>query len=96
MFRGGYPSEVEAALVDAVLSIRNTYGTSPSTGVRGAVGRWRKERQVGAGGLDDLSHLAGADAQSLAAVLGNRQVLSGGLLKERASSRRRHGWSRLT
>jgi len=39
VFRGGYPSEVEAALVDAVLSIRNTYGTSPSTGVRGAVGR---------------------------------------------------------
>jgi len=80
-FRGGYPNEVEAALLDAVLSIRNAYGTSPTTGVRGAVGRWREVRQGGAGGLDDLSHLAGADAQSLAAVLGNRQVLSGGLLK---------------
>lgn len=81
VFRGGYPCEIEAALVDAVLSIRNAYGTSPSTGVRGAVGRWREERQVGAGGLDDLVHLAGADLQSLAVVLGNRQVLSGELLK---------------
>jgi len=79
--RDGYPNEVEAALLDAVLSIRGRYGTSPTTGVRGAVGRWREVRQVGAAGLDDLSHLAGADAQSLAAVLGNRQVLSGGLLK---------------
>ena len=80
-FRGGYPDEVEAALLDAVLSIRSAYGTSPTTGVRGAVGRWREVRQVGASGLDDLSYLAGADAQSLAAVLGNRQVLSSGLLK---------------
>jgi len=31
-FRGGYPEEVEAALQDAVLSIRNAYGTSPTTG----------------------------------------------------------------
>jgi len=81
VFRGGYPHEVEAALIDAVLSIRNIYGTSPTTGVRGAVRRWREERQVGAGGLDDLSQLAEADALSLAEVLDNRQVLRGGLLK---------------
>jgi len=35
-FRGGYPDEVEAALLDAVLSIRSTHGTSPTTGVPGA------------------------------------------------------------
>ena len=92
-FRGGYPDEVEAALVDAVLSIRSRYGMSATTGVRGAVQRWRDERGVGGGRLDHLSRLAGVDGQALAGVLGNRQVLSGGLLKAEALCRRRRVWS---
>ena len=31
---GGWPYEIEAALIDAVLSIRNRYGKSPTSGVR--------------------------------------------------------------
>lgn len=39
-FRGGWPGQIEAALIDAVLSIRATYG-SESNGVRIAVARYR-------------------------------------------------------
>jgi len=38
---GGWPYEIEAALIDAVLSIRNRYGKSPTSGVRGSVTRYR-------------------------------------------------------
>lgn len=80
VFRGGYPDEAEAALIDAVLSIRTRYGNSPATGVRGAVGRWRDHRGD-AQRLDDLRELASVDPGALADILGTRQVLSGGLLK---------------
>ena len=52
---GGWPGKVEAALIDAVLSIRATYGQSHN-GVRGAIQRWQAARDGGA--LDDLTVLA--------------------------------------
>ena len=72
---GGYPGEVEAALIDAVLSIRATYGSSVNTGVRGAVGRYRDA--VGGGELNDLARLAGFSEQQLVTILQNRQKTSG-------------------
>jgi hypothetical protein len=74
---GGYPDEVEAALIDAVLSIRARYGDS-DTGVRGAVGRWRRCRS---GTVNDLKALADADPMVMAETLGNHQRVSGGALK---------------
>ncbi len=84
VFRGGWPGNIEAALVDAVLSIRTKYGSSPTTGVRAAVQRWRDDREVGDGPINDLGWLASSDPYRLADVLDNRQVLSGGLLKAEA------------
>src|SRR3954454_24846123 len=53
---GGWPGEVEAALIDAVFSVRARYGNRTSgTGVYGAVTRWRAHRTVPA---DDLAALA--------------------------------------
>lgn len=75
---GGWPGQVEAALMDAVLSIRANYG-QPHNGVRGAVRRWRAER--GDVPLDDLNVLATQDPERLASVIDNRQKLSGGSLK---------------
>ena len=75
---GGYPGRAEAALVDAVFSIRARYGSSPETGVRAVVGRWRDHRRGET--LDDLASLAvfaGRGAE-LAEILGNRQPLAGG------------------
>lgn len=72
---GGYPDEVEAALIDAVLSIRANYGSTSSTGVRGAVRRYRDA--VGGGSLNDLSRLAAFTPQSLGQVLRNEQKTSG-------------------
>lgn len=76
---GGYPHEVEAALLDAVLSIRARYG-SASTGVRGAVARYRDE--FGDGNLDHLPRLAEFDPLRLSAVLQNKQQASGRLKTE--------------
>ena len=53
---GGWPYEIEAALIDAVLSIRNRYGKSPTSGVRGSVTRYRNKRAMPA---DDLEHWNG-------------------------------------
>jgi hypothetical protein len=53
---GGWPSEIEAALIDAIFSIRARYGNrSKRTGVYGAVARWREHRKPPA---DDLRILA--------------------------------------
>ncbi len=38
------PDQIEAALIDAVLSIRNLYGKKPTSGVRGVVQRYRDDR----------------------------------------------------
>jgi hypothetical protein len=72
---GGWPGEVEAALLDAVLSIRATYGQEIN-GVRGAIGRWRAIRQFET--LDDLDALATCEPDVLADAIGNHQKLSSG------------------
>lgn len=36
----GYPDQIEAALIDAVFSLRATYGQSSAKGPRAVVGRW--------------------------------------------------------
>lgn len=71
---GGYPDEIEIALLDAVLSIQAAYGQRHN-GVRGATARYRES--VGGGPLDDLTRLAGYDAESLAGILQNDQQTSG-------------------
>lgn len=71
---GGWPDEVEAALIDAVLSIRARYG-SADTGVRRVIKQYRHE--VGGGRLDDLARLANFDTTRLAEVLANKQRTSG-------------------
>jgi hypothetical protein len=72
---GGWPNEVEGALLDAVLSIRATYGQE-TNGVRGAVHRWRETRQVKK--VDDLHVLATYEWDALADAICNQQKLSGG------------------
>jgi hypothetical protein len=59
---GGWPGKVEAAPIDAVLSISATYGQSHN-GVRGAIQRWQAARDGGA--LDDLTVLASCAPPSL-------------------------------
>jgi hypothetical protein len=72
---GGYPGQIEAALLDAVLSIRARYG-KPTTGVRARVERWRDIR---GGEVDDLAEFAAYDPNQLAALLPNRQRIAGRL-----------------
>lgn len=76
---GGYPDEIDAALVDAVFSIRATY--SATKGPRGAVCRWRAYRAD----RDDLALLAATPVGDLLTVFGNRQR-TGGVLKAEAIS----------
>lgn len=71
---GGWPDEIEAALIDAVLSIRAKYG-SPSNGVRGAVRRYRDAQ--GGGQLDSLSRLAVYSPEQLRDVLNVNQKTAG-------------------
>ncbi|UWX97738.1 hypothetical protein N2K95_03375 [Arthrobacter zhaoxinii] len=68
---GGWPEQIEAALIDAVLSIAAQYGT-PENGVRGAVSRYRKA--VGTDRPNDLARLAGSDPEELQAVLNDQKV----------------------
>ena len=72
---GGYPDQIEAALIDAVLSIRARYGKA-DTGVRAAVSRYRDA--VGDQTPNSLSRLADFDAVKLAEVLHNHQVTGAG------------------
>jgi hypothetical protein len=67
---GGYPDQIEAALIDAVLSIRARYGKA-DTGVRAAVRRYKEA--VGNQAPNTLSRLADFDEVKLAEVLRNRQ-----------------------
>lgn len=53
---GGWPGEIEAAVVDSVCSVRARYG-SPSTGVRAQVAAWRTHRDTGE--LNDVGALVG-------------------------------------
>ncbi|MCO4273821.1 hypothetical protein NG701_05150 [Pseudarthrobacter sp. HLT3-5] len=68
---GGYPDQVEAALIDAVLSIRARYGKA-DTGVRAAVRRYKDA--VGDQTPNSLSRLADFDEVKLAEVLQNHQL----------------------
>ncbi|MET4060148.1 hypothetical protein ABIB35_001693 [Arthrobacter sp. UYP6] len=70
---GGWPEQVEAALIDAVMSISAKYG-SEGNGVRGAVTRYRTA--VGSERPDDLARLANQDPAQLQTVL-NDQMVSG-------------------
>ena len=72
---GGWPDQIEAALIDAVLSIRNRYGKKPTSGVRGAVQRYREDRDGVT--VDDLDALAGYDTAQLQVILRNRQKTGG-------------------
>lgn len=73
----GWPNEIEAALLDAVFSIRARYG-GPNTGVRAVVRRWQA-REGAPAGFDDLSVLAQMDPEVLAQIVGNRSRASGRL-----------------
>jgi hypothetical protein len=73
-YPGGWPGEIEAALIDAVFSIRARYGGKDS-GVRAVVARWRDHRGVEA--LDELECLSDASSDELLQIMNNRQRLSG-------------------
>lgn len=77
---GGWPGEIEAALVDAVFSIRARYG-GPESGVRGVVKRWR-ERDGRTGKIDDLEALAAADPVEFVNTVNNAAKASGRLKGE--------------
>ena len=68
---GGWPDQIEAALIDAVLSISAQYG-SAENGVRGAVARYRIAR--GTDRPNDLVKLAEYDPEQLQIVLNNQKV----------------------
>ncbi len=74
---GGYPGQVELALIDAIVSIRTRYG-QPHNGVRGQVALWRTHRGEPA---DNLRVLAASDPTQ---ILSNKQHLTGGLTKPQA------------
>ena len=68
---GGWPDQIEAALIDAVMSISAKYG-SESNGVRGAVTSYRAA--VGSDRPNDLARLANQNPEQLQAVLNNQKV----------------------
>jgi hypothetical protein len=71
---GGWPGEIEAALIDAVFSVRARYGDrARETGVYGAVMRWRRHRGFPA---DDLNVLRDTAPVDLAEQLENRGKLA--------------------
>ncbi len=69
-YPGGYPQEVEAALLDSVFSLSAVYG-SPETGARAVVRRWRDH--VGRP-LNSLSGLV-ADVDGIGGAQGFRTIL---------------------
>lgn len=69
---GGWPGEIEAALLDAVFSVRARYGSRVNkTGVFGAVTRWRNQQ---AGPADDLRRLAASDEDELRRITNNGRL----------------------
>lgn len=78
---GGYPQEIEACLIDAVLSIRARYGATADTGVRRRVRDYRAAEARGA--VNDLAVLAAKSEAGLLALTGH-QRLSGGATKAAA------------
>ncbi|NEK57044.1 hypothetical protein GCU56_04050 [Geodermatophilus sabuli] len=72
---GGRTGQVEAALIDAVLSIRASYGRAAeinreATGVHRSIASYRAANP---GPLDNLERLAQAEPATLAQLLGNQQ-----------------------
>lgn len=76
---GGWPEQIELALIDAVLSIRSRYGR-PTTGVRKRTSLYRDHRGRVA---DDLPTLADMAPEHLGEVLQTKQR-TGGTLKAEA------------
>lgn len=75
---GGWPGEIEAALLDAVFSVRARYGSRTNrTGVFGAVMRWRDQHEAP---VNDLRRLAAADETEL------RQTTNNGRLSGRSKA----------
>jgi endonuclease III len=72
---GGRKNQIEAALIDAVLSIQANYG-SEGNGVRGAVNRYAKRHDASGTDLNDLTRLVEMDEDTLQDLL-NDQVISG-------------------
>lgn len=69
---GGWPDDVEAALIDAVFSVRARYGSRERrTGVYGAVVRWREWRD---GDGDDLRDLATVDEDRLRTLTNSGKI----------------------
>lgn len=64
---GGWPDEIEAALIDAVLSIRAQYGQSHN-GVRGAIRRYRNESHSPLNSMDRLARYTDEELQSVLGV----------------------------
>lgn len=68
---GGYSGQIEAAIIDAVLSIQANYG-SAHNGVRGAVGRYKDA--VNDTEPNDLKRLAAYDPLELQELLNDQQI----------------------
>lgn len=69
---GGWTDEIEAALIDAVFSVRARYGNRErKTGVFGAVTRWREQRGAR---VDDLRVLAATAPETLRTVTNNGKI----------------------
>jgi hypothetical protein len=73
---GGWPGQIELALLDAVLSIRARYG-SPTTGVRRRITLYSTHR--GNDRADDLGVLAAYRPEDLAQIIDNHARTSGQL-----------------
>ena len=70
-WRGGWNSDIELALLDAVLSIRARYETKNGKGVLPKVKAYRTYR---GGSADNLHQLAGMDEAELLAIVGHQRT----------------------
>jgi hypothetical protein len=80
---GGWKGDIEAAVLDAIFSIRARYG-GENTGVRGVVKRWRESRGEGRDDLKALEAFEGREDELLE-ILQNRQKLGSGQTKASAA-----------
>ncbi|WP_431844074.1 hypothetical protein [Calidifontibacter indicus] len=71
-FPGGYPGEIELALLDAILSIRARYGDWPRTGVGKRVMAYKTARGVDT--CDDLDTLASFPSDTLLEICGSQKT----------------------
>jgi len=70
---GGWPDEIDAALIDAVFSVRAHYGSREDgreSGVYGAVQRWRRRREV----ANDLRVLTRTTVEELRAITNSGKI----------------------